>query len=136
MAAAKLKKPRFSPQREVVLKIVEDSQSHLPVEEILKLARKKHPQISKATVYRDLQQLEELQKICSVQGPRQRTHYESFKPAHHHFICRNCESITNLEAPTVNICVSCITQKTPIKVETVVTTIVGICAACKTLDID
>lgn len=131
MPVAKLKKPRFSPQREAILKIVVDSGSHLSVEDILKKARKSHPQISKATVYRDLQQLEEQQKLSSTQGPGNLTHYEAFTAPHHHFVCRHCGSITNLEAPTVNMCVSCITQKTPVKVESVVTTIFGLCENCK-----
>lgn len=130
MSSSKLKKPRFSPQRDHVLELINASGTHLSAHEIYLRAKKKHPNLSQATVYRNLEQLEELQAISAMQGPQGITFYEPFTEPHHHFVCRVCRQIQNLDAPNVNICTSCITKKSPVKIESMVTTLFGVCAKC------
>lgn len=130
MPQSKLKKPRFSPQRDHVLELINASGTHLSAQEIYLRAKKKHPKLSQATVYRNLEQLEELQAISAMQGPLGITYYEAFAEPHHHFVCRVCRKIQNLETPNVNICTSCITKKSSIKIEKIVTTLFGVCEKC------
>lgn len=124
------KKPRFSPQRDLIQKIVTKQKGHLSADEIYQKARKTHPALSRATVYRNLQQLEELQLISAMQGPNNVTYYETFAEPHHHFLCKHCKEIRNLDAPNVSVCTACITSKSPVKIETIVTTLFGICEEC------
>ncbi len=130
MTAAKLKKPRFSPQRELVLNVLKSNAGHFSAQEIFLRAKKKEAKLSQATVYRNLQQLEELHQISAMQGPEGVTYYEVFSHPHHHFVCRVCKEIQNLETPNVNICTSCITKKSQVKIENMVTTLYGVCAKC------
>lgn len=126
-----MKTPRFSPQRELILQIVLDECGHLTAEDVYHRARKRLPKISLGTVYRNLGTLLELQKIAQMQGLNQVTYYEPFTNPHHHFICKSCGEITDMEAPTVKTCTSCIEGKVGVKVDTVLTTLFGTCAGCQ-----
>jgi Fur family peroxide stress response transcriptional regulator len=122
--------PRFSPQRETILNIVKDHGGHLSVDDIYKQARATMPRISLGTVYRNLKTLEEMKEVTHTQGMEQATFYSIYSEPHHHFICKQCGEIRDIDAPTVNICTGCITSKVPLKVEDVVTTLYGVCEGC------
>lgn len=125
-----MKSPRYSPQREMILQIVLKEKGHLTAEEIHRRAKKQLPKISLGTVYRNLGTLLEMRVLTQVQGLDQVTHYEPYLGPHHHFICKSCKRIQNLEAPTVKTCTSCISQKTPLRIEEVWTTLFGVCSDC------
>jgi len=123
-------KARFSPQRDTLERIVTSQKGHLSVDDIFTIARKTHVKLSRATVYRNLQKLETLKLISAMQGPDNVTYYEAFSEPHHHFVCTSCLSIRNLETPNVSICTGCITSKTPLKIQKIVTTLFGLCEKC------
>jgi Fe2+ or Zn2+ uptake regulation protein len=125
------KRQRRSPQRDLILSVLESKGSHLTVDDIFKAARKKLPKISLATVYRNLGMLEEQKMIMSMLGPENITYYESYKDPHHHFICNECKEITNMDTPGVQMCVKCIESEGGPKVDKVFTTIYGVCTKCK-----
>jgi len=125
------KRTRKSPQRELILKILEKNGSHMPVDEIFKLSRKAMPKISLGTVYRNLGTLEAQKAISSMQGPENITFFELYSEPHHHFICEACAEITNLDTPGVNMCVKCIEGEEGPKVNQVLTTIYGVCTKCQ-----
>ncbi len=125
-------KARYSPQREAIQSIVCGQKGHLSVEAVYRKALRVHPKISRGTVYRNLQQLEAQRLISAVQGPDQLSYYEAFAEPHHHFVCTGCKDIRNLDTPNVNICTACITSKTPLKIEHIVTTLIGKCERCLT----
>ena len=133
MPYPKLKKPRFSPQRDHVLSLITKTSGHLSAQEVFARAKKEHPKLSQATVYRNLQQLEELHEISAMQGPEGVTYFEAFSEPHHHFVCRICKEIQNLEASNVNICTSCITKKSRVIIEHMVTTLFGVCGKCNSI---
>lgn len=126
------KKPRFSQQREAILRIIQKDGGHLSVEHIYAQARAQMPRISLATVYRNLRQLEALKQVTLTQGADQSNYYEPYAKPHHHFICRLCQNIQNLDTPTVKTCTGCIASKSGIQIDEVVTTLFGTCKACLT----
>ncbi|MBT4384157.1 transcriptional repressor [Candidatus Peregrinibacteria bacterium] len=121
---------RYSPQRETILKIILDDGTHLSVDDIYNQARSKMPKISLGTVYRNLKTLEEHAEITQVQGPQQVAYFEPNRGPHHHFICRGCNSIRDIKDPEIKVCTGCISKKTPLKIEEVITTLYGTCEAC------
>ncbi len=131
----KSKKIRFSPQRETILKLILKGGGHLSVDEIYSRARAKMSRISLATVYRNLKQLEEQKQISPLQSFNQ-SYYEPYSAPHHHFFCTHCKEVQNLAAPTVNVCTGCITNKVPIKIERIYTTLVGLCEKCNLTEIN
>lgn len=124
-------KARYSAQREAILKLIEDAKEHISAQSIYERVKKDMPKISLGTVYRNLAQLEESQDIVAMQGNDQVTYYETHKEPHHHFICKTCGTIENLDAPTVKTCVSCISQKMDLQIEEVITTLYGVCEKCR-----
>jgi len=97
----KLGKYKMTPQRQVVLDVMKESQDeHLTAEEVLLVARKKSPGISMATVYRTLERLSTLEILYKIQFDEGRYRYELADKAehqHHHIQCVDCNRIFELE---------------------------------------
>ncbi len=125
------KKTRFSAQRACIQQIVSGQSGHLSVEEVFERAKRVSPRISLATVYRNLQQLEALSAISSVQGKDQRLYYEAFATPHHHFICESCSAILNVDNPSLPTCMSCIHRASDWELKSMVTTLYGVCPQCQ-----
>lgn len=94
--AAYLAKHRLkrSEQREAILEAFLRTESHLSVDDLLQLARKRRPEIGHTTVYRTLKLLQAagLATELVLQGE---TRFErEYKRRHHdHFICKTCGAI-------------------------------------------
>lgn len=122
---------RYSPQREAVLDIVLKEDAHLSVDEIFTRARKKFPKISRATVYRNLEQLEEMEQVGRMNGPKNISYFEPKRDVHHHFVCQSCGLIEDIWEPTRQGCRSCVQKKTGHVISNVVSTYLGLCTNCK-----
>ena len=125
------KSSRYSRQRETVLQVVLEDGGHLTADEIYKRVSKKLPKVSLATVYRNLRLLEEGKMLSQMQGADQVTHFEPYAEPHHHFICKACKKIWNLDSPTVQTCTGCISPKVPFTVDAILTTLYGECENCR-----
>ncbi|MGQ9855059.1 MAG: Fur family transcriptional regulator, partial [Candidatus Oleimicrobiaceae bacterium] len=67
--------------------------------EVLALASAAVPRLSLATVYRNLKTLQDEGAITTVVLPGQNPRYELARRAHHHhFQCRQCERVFDLDA--------------------------------------
>lgn len=70
----------------------------LSPEEVLSYAQREAPDISVATVYRNLKTLVEEGWLIPVQLPGESQRYElSGKGHHHHFLCNDCGRVYELE---------------------------------------
>lgn len=87
---------RFSKQREAVYNILRSTTSHPDVAWIYARAREIIPKISIATVYRNLNELENAGKIkkVSVEGFAER--YDATISEHAHMVCGNCGKIVDV----------------------------------------
>ena len=87
---------KYTEQREIVLKVLMDSEGHLSAEDVynqIKLTYKES-NIGIATVYRALSFLEEVSLITSIAFGSEGKKYESNAKAHHdHLICTDCAKI-------------------------------------------
>lgn len=95
---------KVTSQRLQVLKtIAAHPGEHLTAEEIYELARKEHPEIGLATIYRTLPVLAEMHLIDKVSFDDGFTRYElgEAKPDsrhhHHHAICQGCGAVLSFE---------------------------------------
>lgn len=91
-----------SEQREAVVDAFLRSNRHLSVDDLLRLSRRKRPDVGRTTVYRTLKLLTAagLAQELDVGG---RTHFErEHNRAHHdHFICRACGEIIEFSNPEI-----------------------------------
>lgn len=86
---------RSSRQRQLVLELVKSNENHPTADEIYSLARQKDPNISKGTVYRNLNLLYDLGEIKKLPMPFGPDHYDFNLTDHCHFICRCCGRVTD-----------------------------------------
>ncbi|MCE5231200.1 transcriptional repressor [bacterium] len=89
---------RNTRQREVIRRAIEEAGRPLSPREIHDLARRGMPAIGIATVYRELKRLLSEGWLVPVELPGEATRFEqSGKSHHHHFCCRKCGRIYELE---------------------------------------
>ncbi len=85
--------------RRAVIDVIARAESSIDVSELYLRARKRHPQVGLATVYRTLDTLEEigLVKRVNIDG---RAHVVACadQTLHFHLFCERCHSVTELHA--------------------------------------
>jgi Fur family ferric uptake transcriptional regulator len=91
-----------SEQREAILDVFLRTESHLSVEDLLKLVQKKRPDVGRTTVYRTL-------KLFSDAGLARELHLDGEtrferdwnRDHHDHFICRSCGEIFEFKSDEI-----------------------------------
>ena len=106
LAALRATGHRITPQRQMVLEVVESSAEHLDAETIHQRARERanNPRISLATVYRTLSVLKDMGLIEQRYLSRDHTreHYEpTGAQEHYHFTCLGCREVIEFQSPKV-----------------------------------
>lgn len=95
---------RVTPQRVLVLEILEEAEEHLDAEAIYERARRRDPKVSLATVYRTLAKLKEVGLVEQRYFARdhRREYYEaSHKEEHYHFTCLGCGKVIEVHTPRI-----------------------------------
>ena len=90
---------RLTPQRHIILRVIEEANEHLSVEQITERVQQYNPHVSLSTVYRTLELLRELGLVRENHLPGEQPHYEAAEgAAHHHLVCRSCGKVRDLKA--------------------------------------
>src|SRR6476620_1797684 len=91
---------RLTPQRELILRAVEDL-GHATPDEVLARVREQSSAVNVSTVYRTLEVLEELGLIRHAHlSDRAPTYHSVTEHEHFHLVCRNCHRVISVD-PTV-----------------------------------
>ena len=88
----------YSRQRELILDILKSNVVHPTAEYLYTILKEKEPNISLATLYRNLNQLAENGVIKKIDGLDTSSHYDHNTRAHYHFICDNCKRVFDVSA--------------------------------------
>lgn len=89
---------RLTPQRLMVVKAVEEADSHISAEEIYLQIRARYPRMNISTVYRTLELLAELSLVTRTDMGDGRVRYHGIdKGHHHHLVCQGCGAIIDLD---------------------------------------
>ena len=89
---------RLTPQRAMILSIIEESDRHISAEEIYAQVAAKYPQVNISTVYRTLELLKQLSLIYETDLGEGRVRYHpEGKGHHHHLVCQNCGAIIDID---------------------------------------
>jgi len=89
---------RLTPQRIMILSVIENSDYHISAEEIYAQIVVKYPNINISTVYRTLELLKRLNLVTETDLGEGRVRYHpANKGHHHHLVCRECGTITDLD---------------------------------------
>jgi Fur family peroxide stress response transcriptional regulator len=94
-----IKTARDTKQRKAILGFLKSTRSHPTADEIYETVRKDIPNLSKGTVYRNLQVLIDngLVSVLDIRGTLSR--YELKQEAHYHFRCEACGRVIDLGGP-------------------------------------
>ncbi len=88
-------------QRLAIYQALLDSKDHPSAEDIYQQVRRRFPMISLGTVYKTLERFHEVKLIQRVGPLMDVARYEAKTTAHHHFICLECQTIVDLDDPTL-----------------------------------
>ena len=87
---------KYSRQRELIREAVERSPHHPTADSVYQEVRKKEPNISLATVYRNLNQLADNGIIRRVAVPGEPEHFDHTMAYHEHMICTQCGCVVDI----------------------------------------
>jgi len=84
-------------QQQVILDTLKSFNSHPTVDELYNEIQKKHPAISKTTIYRNLRNLSEGGRVSQVPIVEDVTRYDGRIEPHSHFFCTKCSMIYDVD---------------------------------------
>lgn len=94
----KSKGVKVTPQRLEIIEFLEHNLNHPTSEMIYEAVKEKYPTVSLATVYNTIDMLESIGEIVKVQiANDNKVRVDYRKEFHHHFECRICGCITDIE---------------------------------------
>ena len=122
---------RVTPQRQAILKVLEQADRPCGVEEIL--ARLKGQAIGMPTVYRNLQQFAEQGWIEAVIGPDQILRYVRCRCAghHHHVQCEGCGRMIEVEGCGLRKALAAMEAKSGFRITRHQLQLFGLCPECQ-----
>lgn len=89
-------------QRRAILKAVLDCDQHPSVNEVYKAVSAVNPEMSRATVHRNLELMSAMGIITKTCHPGGVARYDARTDIHHHLICLSCNSIVDIDDDKLN----------------------------------
>ena len=83
-------------KRNAILACLQGTTSHPSAEMVYEMLQKEHPDISLATVYRNLALFKSQGLVCSVATVRGVERFDAMTHPHVHFICSSCDAVIDL----------------------------------------
>lgn len=124
---------RETKQREAILRVLRSSRSHPTADQIYDEVRKEILNISKGTVYRNLQVLQEDGAITELNINGTQSRYEVKQDSHYHFRCERCGRVFDLDEPVNHELNERVTKRTGFKVSYHQLEFRGLCKGCQQL---
>ena len=84
-------------QRSLVLETVQELRCHATADEIFETIVKKHPNISRGTVYRNLNLLSDMGEIHKIEMPSGADRFDHICREHYHAKCVKCGRVFDVE---------------------------------------
>jgi len=107
---------RKSKQKKVILKVLEDTNSHPTAEGVYEQVKREIPHISLGTVYRNLKLLKEGGDIVELDLAGSLSRFDGHTHPHHHFRCEQRERVFDVDEPVDKAIDRRVAQKTGFKV--------------------
>ncbi len=123
---------RVTPQRRLVLEILEKSQEHLDAECVYARAKERDPNISLATVYRSLALLKDLGLVEEHSLGENHGHFETIQnDPHYHFTCLCCGRVVEFSVPGIEAMIQSLCEREQFEVSSVDLHLRGLCGDCR-----
>jgi Fur family ferric uptake transcriptional regulator len=123
---------RITPQRRLIAGILLDQGGHLSADDIHQLARREHPRLSLATVYRTLRWLKEYGVVRELRLNGNRYRYEiAQEETHQHMICQGCGKVIEFNCSHCSDVHKGLVQEHKFHVTGVRVKVLGYCSECQ-----
>lgn len=122
---------RKSHKRDSILTLLQSVKSHPTAEWIYLELKEEIPELSLATVYRNLEQLADMGIIQKIEGEDKTTHFDGNADPHFHLSCTGCKRIFDIPHEFIAIPVDGIINEAPFEVTDYIVHFRGICPDCK-----
>ena len=122
----------YSRQRELVLNALRETQGHHPTADMLYTRiREQCPNLSLATVYRNLNQLVEAGQIARVSIPGSADRFDPVTDGHFHLLCTVCGNVVDVPRSILPDLSAPVQAQTGCKVENFGLIMYGVCPHCQ-----
>ena len=122
---------KYSWQRELIKKTVLDNRIHPTAEDVYLIVKAEHPNISLATVYRNLNSLSEKGLIKKISLPNAKDRFDGETNEHYHVSCTECNKIFDICLAVLSQLDDEVYKKTGVYVTGHELIIKGVCPECK-----
>ena len=121
-----------TPKRIEILRVMNSKNTYFSPQELWALLKKKFKKIGLPTVYRILQQFQEIGIVSSIQKEDNHLYYFlcSIEHSHHHFICRKCKKVSCVEYCNFDQIKKSVEEQLQSRAETHFLQIEGLCKDC------
>lgn len=123
----------YSKQRELILEALKENVIHPTAENLYDIMQKEHPDVSKATLYRNLNQLTEAGIIKKIDGLEAPAHFDHNTFLHYHFICEKCCKVWDVSDDVAFNVVKKTEEETGFKITSHEIVFRGLCKTCQNL---
>jgi len=121
---------KYSYQREAIITELSSVTSHPTASEIYEMVRKRIPNISLGTVYRNLSQLSEDGQILRITTGEGTERFDATVSDHYHFCCDGCGCVSDLNLPPLDELNSMVENSSGAKVARHSLIFYGVCPTC------
>ena len=122
---------RLTPQRLLILSAIRHAEGHVTAAQIQDEVRETYPYVDVSTVYRNLNALRENGLITEAHIGSGDSEYEWIgQDRHHHIVCKNCESILQVDDSYLNSLSDSVMKDYGFRVDIEHLPITGLCKDC------
>jgi Fe2+ or Zn2+ uptake regulation protein len=121
----------MTPQRQAILRVIEEAQHHLTPLEVIERARARLPGVTDATIYRTLSFLSAQGLILEAHVGSGQLVYESAAHAHHHLICRACGQSHQIDHTVLQALYQELERSSGFVIDSFHVTFFGLCPTCQ-----
>ena len=123
---------RMTPQRAIIIGVIEELKGHITAEEIFQKVQQISPYISLATVYRTLELLRDINLLTQTDFGHGQAHFAlKAHGSHHHLVCLQCNSIEEFDDNLFDSIRETLEASHGFQVQTEHMSLFGLCQGCR-----
>lgn len=123
---------RVTSQRVAVCEYLARTRIHPTTSQVFEAVRKRHPEISQATVYNTLNTLRDLGAIVEISAGKEHTRYETDLSPHINLFCLRCHQVSDLQDnASQDVLLDNVFQTTGFRATSLQVQVSGFCPECQ-----
>lgn len=118
-------------KRNAILEALQNTTTHPSAEMVHQMLQENHPDISLATVYRNLKLFQQQGLVTSIATVRGTERFDARTDPHVHFICDSCDAVLDLDSIPIPALSSAVEESAGCRVNDCRLIFSGLCRACQ-----